>query len=266
VVDGERCNACGECADRCRFGAIRAPEGGSAGPYEVEPISCEGCGVCADTCPEEAVSLVSSINGEWFVSDTRHGPMVHARLGIAQENSGKLVSLLRREAKALCASDRRDLLICDGSPGIGCPVIASITGARMVLIVTEPTLSGLHDLGRVAALCRQFGVEAGICINKADINPEISDQIEAMAATRDIPVLGRIRYDESVTIAQVKRMAVVETGEGPAAMDIRLLWEQVRDSLQGPTRSAGRDNRLCIRAEVIVRMSAPKAKSGRSAK
>ena len=115
----------------------------------------------------------SSTSGEWFVSDTRHGPMVHARLGIAQENSGKLVSLVRREAKAVAVAKQRELLICDGSPGIGCPVIASIAGARMVLIVTEPTLSGLHDLQRVAELCRQFNVKTGICINKADINPEV---------------------------------------------------------------------------------------------
>jgi MinD superfamily P-loop ATPase len=157
--------------------------------------------------------------------------MTHARLGIAQENSGKLVSLVRREANAISVSNRRELLICDGSPGIGCPVIASITGARMVLIVTEPTLSGLHDLGRVADLCRQFNIKTGICINKADINPEVSDQIEAEAATRGIPVLGRIRYDESVTTAQVKRMAVVENGESPAATDIRDLWERVQSAI-----------------------------------
>lgn len=157
--------------------------------------------------------------------------MVHARLGIAQENSGKLVSLVRREAKALSVSNRRELLICDGSPGIGCPVIASIAGARMALIVTEPTLSGLHDLMRVAELCRQFNIKTGICINKADINTEISDQIEAAADTRGIPVLGRIRYDEAVTTAQVKRMAVVESGDGPAATDIRTLWKRVKHAI-----------------------------------
>ena len=204
---------------------------GRASAYEIDPISCEGCGVCVDVCPERAAALVSTTNGEWFVSDTRHGPMVHARLGIAQENSGKLVSLVRREAKAVAQSNRRELLICDGSPGIGCPVIASIAGARMVLVVTEPTLSGLHDLQRVAELCRQFNVKAAVCINKADINPEVAAEIEADAARSGIPLLGRIRYDESVTTAQVKRLSVVENGDGPAARDIRALWERVRDAI-----------------------------------
>jgi MinD superfamily P-loop ATPase len=154
--------------------------------------------------------------------------MAHARLGIAQENSGKLVSLVRREARALSVSGRRRILISDGSPGIGCPVIASITGVRGVLVVTEPTLSGLHDLERVAELTRQFNIKTAICINKADINPEVAAQIEKQAAALGLSVLGRIRYDESVTAAQVKRMTVVENGDGPAAADIRALWERVK--------------------------------------
>jgi MinD superfamily P-loop ATPase len=231
VIDRERCTGCGACVEYCRFGAIRAAEDGSTSPHDVDPISCEGCGVCVDTCPEGAVSLVCSAGGEWFVSETRHGPMVDARLGIAQENSGKLVSLVRREAKALSVSNRRDLLICDGSPGIGCPVIASIAGSHMALVVTEPTLSGLHDLRRIAELCRQFNVKTGICINKADINPDVSDQIQAEATARGIPVLGRIRYDESVTAAQVTRLSVVEYGGGPAAADIRDLWQHVKDAI-----------------------------------
>jgi MinD superfamily P-loop ATPase len=231
VIDAERCTGCGVCSERCRFDAIRTSADVATFTYEVDPISCEGCGVCVDVCPEHAVVLAPSMSGEWFVSETRHGPMVHARLGIAQENSGKLVSLVRQEAKALSVSTRRTLLVCDGSPGIGCPVIASITGARMVLIVTEPTLSGLHDLQRVAELCRQFNLPAGVCINKADINPEVAATIEADAARRGIPLLGRVRYDESVTAAQVKQLAVVEDGDGPAARDIRALWERVNDAI-----------------------------------
>jgi MinD superfamily P-loop ATPase len=230
IIDPERCNGCGLCVEHCRFGAIHGPAAGADTAYEVDAISCEGCGVCADLCPERAAVLVPSTNGEWFVSVTRHGPMVHARLGIAQENSGKLVSLVRREARSVATLKQRELLICDGSPGIGCPVIASITGARMVLVVTEPTLSGQHDLRRVAELCHQLDVRVGVCINKADINSEVADAIEADAGRMGIPVLGRIRYDESVTVAQVKQLSVVENGDSPAARDIRELWERVCDA------------------------------------
>jgi MinD superfamily P-loop ATPase len=231
VIDPERCTDCGVCAEHCRFDAVRVGAAGTAGRFVIDPVSCEGCGVCADLCPEQAVALVPATNGEWFVSATRHGPMVHARLGIAQENSGKLVSLVRREAKAVARSSRRELLICDGSPGIGCPVIASIAGARLVLVVTEPSLSGLHDLGRVAELCRQFNIKAGVCINKVDINPEVAAQIEADAARWGLPLLGRVRYDDSVTTAQVQRRAVVENGDSPAAADVRALWERVRAAM-----------------------------------
>ncbi len=227
VIDEARCTGCGLCADHCRFDAIRVDDADGALGYTVDPISCEGCGVCVDICPDAAAQMVPSASGEWFVADTRCGPMVQPRLGIAQENSGKLVSLVRREGKALSSLGGRDLLICDGSPGIGCPVIASITGARMVLVVTEPTLSGLHDLKRVAALTRQFGIETAVCINKADINPDLSDRIEREAEALDLPVLGHIRYDEAVTTAQVNRRSVVEDGGGPAAIDIRALWARV---------------------------------------
>jgi len=231
IIDAEQCTGCGVCAERCRFDAIHTSTDVASFTYEVDSISCEGCGVCVYLCPERAATLVSSTNGEWFVSDTRHGPMVHARLGIAQGNSGKLVSLVRREAKAVAQSAARALVISDGSPGIGCPVIASITGARMVLVVTEPTLSGLHDLGRVADLCRQFGIKAGVCVNKANINPEIAAEIEADATRWGMRLFGRIRYDESVTTAQVRHLAVVENGEGPAAADIRALWERVKHAI-----------------------------------
>ncbi len=233
VIDTKRCTGCGICAARCRFDAIRTPVDVDTIAYDVDPMSCEGCGVCVDVCPERAVTLVPTTNGEWFVSETRHGPMVHARLGIAQENSGKLVSLVRREAQARARSHQRDLLICDGSPGIGCPVIASIAGASMVLVVTEPTLSGLHDLRRVLDLCRQLHVKASVCVNKADINPEVAAEIDAEAARMDIPVLGHIRYDEAITRAQVKGIAVVEDGGSPVDADVRVLWRQVRSAMGG---------------------------------
>jgi MinD superfamily P-loop ATPase len=232
IIDADRCTGCGECVHLCRFDAIQPRvESAWRTTYHVSDLSCEGCGVCVDRCPEGAAALVRSWAGEWFVSDTAHGPMVHARLGIAGENSGKLVSLVRREAKAVALSKRRVRLTCDGSPGIGCPVIASVAGARMALIVTEPTLSGLHDLLRVAELCRQFRLKTGVCVNKADLNPELTGRIEAEAAALGIPVLGRVRYDAAVTLAQVARRTVVENGEGPAAADIRALWGRVQHEL-----------------------------------
>jgi MinD superfamily P-loop ATPase len=231
VIDPVRCTGCGLCEEHCRFDAIRTAAGGAGADYVVDAVSCEGCGVCADVCPEQAVHLVATADGEWFVSDTRCGPMIHARLGIAQENSGKLVSLVRREAKAVALSHRLELLICDGSPGIGCPVIASITGARMALVVTEPTLSGLHDFRRVAELCRQLRVATALCINKADLNSGVAEEIETEAARLAVPLLGRIRYDEAVTSAQVRKIAVVENGDGPAAADMRALWRRVRDAV-----------------------------------
>jgi MinD superfamily P-loop ATPase len=231
VIDPGLCTGCGECATRCRFGAIREPSATDGVSFRVDAIDCEGCGVCVDVCPSRAAALVPVVNGEWFVSDTRHGPMVHAALGVAQENSGKLVSLVRGEARAVAEAGRGDLLVCDGSPGIGCPVIASISGARLALVVTEPTLSGLHDFRRVAELCRKLGVSAAVCINKVDINADLAEAIEVEASRWDIPVFGAIRYDDSVTSAQVKRRAVVEQADGPAAADIRALWNRVRAAM-----------------------------------
>lgn len=230
-IDETACSGCGLCAEHCRFEAIQLKQDGTKKVYAVDPVSCEGCGVCADICPENAVQMIPSANGEWFVSDTRHGPMVHARLGIAQENSGKLVSLVRREARAMADSQKRDLLIADGSPGIGCPVIASITGAQMALVVTEPTLSGLHDMKRVAELTRHFKTKTVVCINKVDINPELSNRLEREARELGLPVLGRVQYDPAVTRAQVHGKSVVENGDSPAAKEIRALWERIRDAI-----------------------------------
>ena len=157
----EHCIACGKCEALCQFDAIDfdGPSNGKLDKtFRIDPIACEGCGVCAWFCAENAIEFAPAVNGEWYVSDTRHGPMVHAKLGIAEENSGKLVSTVRKEAGAIAQQRGLELVLIDGSPGIGCPVIASITGADLVLIVTEPTLSGLHDLGRVADVARHFEI------------------------------------------------------------------------------------------------------------
>ncbi|OPZ73451.1 MAG: CobQ/CobB/MinD/ParA nucleotide binding domain protein [Firmicutes bacterium ADurb.Bin456] len=181
--------------------------------------------MCSHFCPEEAIEFKPSINGQWFISDTRYGPMVHARLGIAEENSGKLVSLVRGEARKLAEEQGLSCIIVDGPPGIGCPVIASVTGSDGVLIITEPTVSGEHDLERVAELVRHFKIPAFLCINKYDLNQEMSERIEEKARGDGIKPVGRIRYDRSVTRAQVQKVPVVEIDGSIAAEDIKKVWE-----------------------------------------
>lgn len=234
VIDAQKCIGCGRCEDMCRFDAIR-PNGPSntiaVKTYTVDPVSCEGCKVCVEFCPVKAIAFNDAINGQWFISDTRFGPMVHAKLGIAEENSGKLVTLIRQKAKELAAGQKRDLIIADGSPGIGCPVIASITGADLVLIVTEPTLSGRHDLGRVADLTARFGIRTLLCINKADINPEMTARIAEEAGKRGIAVVGNIPYDDAFTKAQIMKATVPEYTGGEITEQIKALWRQVTYAL-----------------------------------
>ncbi len=245
-IEPGRCNACGKCRELCRFGAVlpdrpRDPSGGRV--YRIDPIACEGCGVCAWFCPEQAIVLKEAINGEWFVSDTRHGPMVHAKLGIAEENSGKLVSTVRQEARRIAQTLKRDLILIDGSPGIGCPVIASITGTSLILVVTEPTVSGLHDLDRVTALAKHFAVPAMVCVNKWDLNPELALMTETHALRRGLRVAGRIRYDRGVTQAQVARKSVVEYQRNGCSEDIRSAWEAVRRELDRTPDVSGEGRR-----------------------
>jgi MinD superfamily P-loop ATPase len=233
VVSGG-CTACGRCEELCRFDAVffDGPGNGKVDKtFRIDPIACEGCGVCARFCTEDAIEFAAVVNGEWFISDTRCGPMVHARLGVAEENSGKLVSLVRRQAARIAQERKGDLVLVDGSPGIGCPVIASITGADLVLVVTEPTLSGLHDLGRAADLTEHFGVKTLVCVNKWDLNPELTGRIEAAAARRGLTIAGKVRYDKAVTLAQIRRLSVVEHTANGVAGEIRQLWANVRESL-----------------------------------
>ncbi len=228
------CTACGKCEELCRFDAIffDGPGNGKVETtFRIDPIACEGCGVCAYFCAENAIEFAPAVNGEWFVSDTRCGPMVHARLGVAEENSGKLVTLVRTQANKIAEARGLDLVLIDGSPGIGCPVIASITGADLVLIVTEPTLSGLHDLQRAADLTNHFGIETLVCINKWDLNPELTRRIEAAVAQRALTVAGKVRYDKAVTLAQIRRLSVVEHTANGVAGEIRQLWTNLRESL-----------------------------------
>jgi len=226
VINKDLCTGCDLCREMCRFQAISAD-------YVVNPIDCEGCGVCVYFCPETAIDFPENTCGEWFVSDTRFGPMVHARLGIAEENSGKLVTLVRREAKKISEEKNLDLILTDGPPGVGCPVIASIGGASAVLIVTEPTVSGKHDLERVAQLADHFKVPAMICVNKFDINLELTREIEKYAATKGLPCLGRIPFDPVFTQAMIQAQTVFEyDGQSTVGRAIRSTWQQLAEKLE----------------------------------
>jgi MinD superfamily P-loop ATPase len=223
-INRELCTECGACTAACRYDAI-------TDDFTVDPVACEGCGVCFHVCPAEAVTLREGINGRWYISNTRFGPMVHAALLPGEENSGKLVALVRNQAKVLAEKEGRDLILVDGAPGVGCPVISSVTGADHVLVITEPTLSGAHDLERALQLVRGFNIPVCAVINKADINEEMTAEIEAKLKNYDAPLLGTIPYDPSVTTAMVNRKAVVENGDGPAKDALLEIWERVRDRL-----------------------------------
>ncbi len=226
VIDPGRCDGCGLCAEVCRFDAIAPGRDAPGAVRRVDPVACEGCGVCVRFCPQQAIAFPARHCGEWMISDARSGPMVHARLGVAAENSGKLVSTVRQQARELAGREGRDLVLVDGPPGIGCPVIATVTGASLLLAVTEPTVSGAHDLDRVLSLAGHFGVPACVVVNKWDLAPDMADRIEAAARHRGARPLGRIRYDRGVTRAQIQARAAIETGT-PAAADIRALWQEL---------------------------------------
>ncbi|MDD8012783.1 MAG: ATP-binding protein [Acidobacteriota bacterium] len=228
-IKAGHCIACGKCEELCNFNAVYfdgCGNGRVGKTFRIDPFACEGCGVCVRLCAENAIEFHPEISGEWYVSNTRCGPMVHARLGIAAENSGKLVSTVRKEARRIAEEEKRSMIIVDGPPGIGCPVIASLTGATLVLVVTEPTVSGEHDLERVLELARHFDMPAAVCVNKWDLNPEMTERIEDMARRSGAKIAGRIRYDRTVTAAQLQERAVVETA-APCAEDIRRVWKDV---------------------------------------
>ena len=222
----DRCTQCGLCIDVCQWHAISEA-------FVVDEIECEGCGVCYYLCAEKAIDFPPSTCGEWFLSETRFGPMAHARLGIAEENSGKLVSLIRREGKKLAEEKGLNLLLTDGPPGIGCPVIASLGGATAVLIVAEPTVSGRHDMERVLQLSEFFKIPAMVCINKFDLNPAQALAIETYAQEHNAAPMGRIPFDPVFTKAMVQGQTIFEyDGSSPGAAATKEIWENLTQHLE----------------------------------
>jgi len=230
VIRSKNCTGCGKCLKVCRFDAINeevTSDKHLGAKYFVDTVACEGCGVCVRFCPSNAIDFVENICGEFFVSETRFGPMVHAKLGIASENSGKLVTIVRDEAKKLSIEKNLDYIIIDGPCGIGCPVIASLTSSKVAIIVTEPTISGYHDLQRIAQLTKQLCIPAIICVNKWDINPDITEKIRQFAKTSQIMFAGTIRYDKIVTKAQMAQKTIVEYTQSAVSDDIVNLWRSI---------------------------------------
>lgn len=223
VIESSRCEKCGKCLELCKFDAIYVDP--HTKEYSVDPSSCEGCGVCVRFCPFQAIDFPERDCGEWYLSTVKRGKMVHARLDAGAENSGKLVSLVRKIAREEAQKMGSEILIVDGPPGISCPVIASITGADAVLIVTEPTISGEADLVRVAELVRHFKIPLFICVNRWDINPEKSLAIENYSQKTGAFFCGKIPYDSKVVEAQINGLSVVEVPGSSAGEQIKKIWE-----------------------------------------
>ena len=223
-IDEEKCTECGLCQELCHFGAIK--------DFEVDPFSCEGCGFCYQVCPVDAITMKDSMAGHSFISETKYGYLCHARLGIAEENSGKLVALVRQNAKLIAERENLDYIITDGPPGIGCPVISSLSGASLALLVTEPTLSGIHDLERVIGVCRHFGIPVLVCVNKFDLNEDNTNRIVSYCGKEGIEMAARISFDNVMTEAIVHGLPVVEYCDNKIAQQIKELWRTVSAKLE----------------------------------
>ena len=221
-VDLDKCTQCGLCTEVCRFHAI---DNGV-----VDPVSCEGCGFCSHICPEDAITMEEAFSGDWFVSDTPYGPFVHARLGIGEENSGKLVTVVRKQAMEIAKEKDLGFILIDGPPGIGCPVTASLTGVNLILAITEPTLSGIHDLERILKLAEHFKIPSAVCINKFDINLENTDRIVAYCEKNGSKIVGKIPYEPKVVEALVNRKTVMEYPCNGVEGIVQQMWEEVETS------------------------------------
>ena len=231
VIDPELCTGCDICAQVCRYDAVAPTTEPGKSHYVVDPIACEGCAACFYQCPTEAIRLEVPVAGQWFRSDTRFGPLFHAHLFAGQENSGKLVTMVKQQGRLRAMDEGLKFLIVDGPPGIGCPVISASAGADLALLVVEPTVSGVHDLERVLGTTNHFRVPALVVINKADINPARADEITAFCHRQGIEVVGRIPYDDVVTEAMVQGLPVTAFDDGVVAAELKQVWQRVRDWL-----------------------------------
>ncbi len=228
VMDKSICTECGTCQEVCRFNAVDLDSDQS---YIINSFACDNCALCVFACPEKAISMVDSVNGNWFISKTPYGKMVHAKLGIAEDNSGKLVTLVRQQAKKLAEEEGLSLIVNDGPPGIGCPVTAAITGTSLVLVVTEPTLSGIHDMERVVDLCRYFQVPVQVCINKYSINLVNTQKIREYCANLGIAIVGELPFEPLVNKALVARQNVIDFECGAVTKVVRRMWQEVEKQL-----------------------------------
>ena len=222
-VDLGKCTQCGVCTELCRFNAIEKGV--------VDPVACEGCGFCSRICPEDAITMDEAFSGDWFVSETRYGPLVHARLGIGEENSGKLVTVVRKKAVEIAKEKNIDLILIDGPPGIGCPVTASLTGVNLVLAITEPTLSGIHDLERILKLSDHFKIPSVVCINKFDINIGNTAQIASHCEKNGSRLIGEIPYEPRVVEALVQRKTVMDYPCNEVQEIVYRMWKEVENAL-----------------------------------
>jgi MinD superfamily P-loop ATPase len=229
VIDQELCIACGRCYDVCRFEAILPGDES----YAVDEIDCEGCGACTYACTTEAIQLEDRQDGKWFRSQARFGPLFHAHLFAGRENSGKLVTLIKGKARILAAKQKTDYLLVDGPPGIGCPVIAAVSGADLALLVTEPSIAGAHDLYRIVGVTQHFGVPSLVCVNKWDLNPNKAQEIAAWCTEHGVPMVGQIPFDQVVTKAMVEGQPVTAYSDGEVSQAIHGVWAQVQAQLAG---------------------------------
>ena len=229
----EKCSGCGTCIDVCKYGAISEADAG----FVVNPFRCEGCGVCVHCCPEEAIAFPEKHCGDWYLSETRFGTMVHAQLFPAEENSGRLVALLKKEAKTLAEAREARLILSDGPPGIGCPVISALSGTDLSIIVTEPTPSGVHDLKRILELCEHFNIPAAVIINKADLNPDQAKIIEDYCLENSRPVIAKVPHAQVMTEAMVQGKTVTEFRDCELSEILRDAWKEI-EQLAGLSEKA----------------------------